>query len=121
MKANMVRVQSAEVFHISEYIEDEMAARGWDRDELATRMLPVDKIDPLDKRAWGITRLALDLLMEVRTTHAILGKQADELAKAFGISAEFWHNCHNAWVERAKTDLARYAPFDLDRPASEGV
>ena len=91
------RMQCAEAFHVAEYIEDEMTARGWDRDELATRMLPPEQLDPLDHDAWGIARLALDMLLDVRRTDVALGEQAEQLARAFGTSAEFWRNLHEAW------------------------
>lgn len=82
----------AEVFHIGEYIMDECAARGWTLDELAFRM----------GGRFGVTRLALDFLIEVPSKHVILGDQAAGLARAFGTSERMWQNIHDAWL--------RYAP-----------
>jgi hypothetical protein len=45
----------AEAFHPSEFITEEMEARGWDRDELARRM----------GGGFAVTRLALDLYLDV--------------------------------------------------------
>lgn len=87
----MPDITSAEAFHISEYIQDEMDARGWDRDELATRMLAPGG-------DWSVERLALDLLMEVRSKAVRLGGQAEGLARAFGTSAALWERLHTAWL-----------------------
>lgn len=99
----MRELHGVEPFHVAEYIEDEMRARGWSRDELATRMVPPKSLDPLDHDVWGVTRLALDLLLDVRDPGVILGEQAEQLARAFGTSVEVWSNLHEAWKAHPKT------------------
>ena len=103
-------VACAEAFHVAEYIEEEMRERDWSRDELATRMMPPDKLDPLDHEAWGITRLALDLLLDVRDSGVVLGEQADALGRAFGTSAVLWRNLHNAWRGHPTTATTTHPP-----------
>lgn len=81
----------AEVFHPSEYITEEIEARGWTLDRLAHEM----------GGDYGITRLALDLYIEVGPTEPALriGQHtADQLAKAFGTSADLWTNLEAAWL-----------------------
>ena len=83
----------AEVFHVSEFIREEMEARGWDRDRLASEMTP-----GASRREWGITRLTLDFLFESRGKKMFIGKKtANQLALAFGTSPELWANLDDAW------------------------
>lgn len=74
--------------HISEFIQDEMDARGWTRDRVALRM----------GGDFGINKLALDMLMEIHDVNVILGQQANDLSRAFGVSAQYFHNIHNGWL-----------------------
>ncbi len=86
----------AEVFHPSEYIQEELEARGWTRDRLATAMRGED---------WGTNRLAIDLYIEVGPTDpgCRLGTMADDLARAFGTSVELWRNLEKTWLEHPTT------------------
>ena len=82
----------AESFHLTEYIEKEMRERGWSLDDLAFRMCGIDP------KEWAITRLAIEMFMEVRDTKMLLGEpMGSQLAKAFGVSPEFLNNLHEAW------------------------
>lgn len=83
----------AEVFHPSVYIEDEMAARGWDRDTLAYRMSSCSE-------DLAVNRLALDLYLDVgpREPGLRIGDAAD-LERAFGIDAAFFLELERRWLE----------------------
>lgn len=88
-------MNSTKGFHVSEYIEDELQARGWTRAELAVRMAGENATDD----GVQITALALDLLMACKhDTRVRLGKQAEQLAAAFGTSAETWRKLHESWL-----------------------
>jgi HTH-type transcriptional regulator/antitoxin HigA len=86
----------AEVFHPSEYIVEELEARGWTRDRLATEMRGED---------WGTDRLAIDLYLEIGPTNpgCRLGAMADDLARVFGTSAELWRNLEASWLAHPST------------------
>jgi len=78
----------AEVFPPSEYIEEEMNARGWSVEDLARRM----------GGNYGVTVLSLQLLFAVQDTHLMLGeKTAKGLARAFGTSEALWTNLDAQW------------------------
>jgi HTH-type transcriptional regulator / antitoxin HigA len=78
----------AEVFHPSEFIIEEMEARGWTRDDLALRM----------GGDFGINRLSLDFYFEVGPTDPnLLMGDGDDFARAFGVSAEFFRNLEAVW------------------------
>ncbi len=82
----------AETFHLAEYLEEEMAARGWSLDDLAFRMCGIDP------KEWAITRGSLEMFMALRETNIILGEpMAKQLGNAFGVSPEFLNNLHEAW------------------------
>lgn len=82
----------AEVFHPSEFIQDEMDARGWDRDDLATQMVGM-----VGGEAWGLARLSLDFYLEIGAANPDL-RIGQESARAFGTSAVFWTNLETAWL-----------------------
>ncbi len=84
---------SAEVFHPSEFIIDEMEARGWDLDELARRM----------GGDFAINRLSLDLYFIVgpKEPDLLIG-DGEDFALAFGVSAEFFRNLEAAWLATVK-------------------
>lgn len=86
-------------FHPSEYIKEEMEARGWSRDRLATEMAGDYDADPNE---WGITRLALDMFFEVGPIdrNARIGDvMAGQLGKAFGVSKELFLNLEQSWLK----------------------
>lgn len=82
---------TAEAFHPSEFIREEMDARGWDRWMLAHRM-------------GGDTarnRLVIDLYFEVGPdkTNMRLGEEtARQLGEAFDVSPQFFLNLETAWL-----------------------
>lgn len=78
-----------EAFPPGEYIEDEMAARGWTDEDLASRM---------GGRDYAMNLLCLRLILSVRDTHLILDAEtAKGLGRAFGTSFQFWLNLDAAW------------------------
>ena len=79
-------IAKAECFPVSEYVADEMMARGWDWDELAGRMG-----DDVAKN-----RCVLDLL-RASSTVPIGGNVAQGLACAFGTSASLWLRIDESW------------------------
>jgi len=79
----------AEVFHPSEFILDEMKARGWSRDDLALRM----------GDDFGIQRLALDFYLDVGPDARNMRITPEYFARAFGTSEELWKNLENAWLK----------------------
>lgn len=80
-------LEPAEAFHISEYIRDEMEARGLDMDALAILM----------GGDWAVTRCTLDLLLHVHRKSAQLGPVAGQLARAFGTTPALWERIHETW------------------------
>ncbi len=93
-------VKHAKAFHVGEYVQDEMDARGWNRDQLADAMC-----GPKDD--WRTTRLCLDLMLEVRESNMRIGEAADQLARAFGTSSALWTRLDEAWRTHPTTLLAR--------------
>jgi plasmid maintenance system antidote protein VapI len=88
--------RAAEAFHPSEYIQDEMAARGWDKCDLAVRM------------GGDIVRnaLALDLYFIVGPTRRncrIGDVMAHQLGVAFDVSHQFFLNLETAWLAHPST------------------
>lgn len=77
--------------HPSEFIAEEMAARGWSRDRLAIEM----------GGDAAINRLTLDLYFDLGPdkTNMRLGRSADDLARAFGVSPDFFRNLEKAWLK----------------------
>jgi len=92
-------LESAEAFHISEYIRDEMEARGLDMDTLAILM----------GGDWAVTRCTLDLLLHVHRKSAQLGPVAGQLARAFGTTPDLWTRIHETW---------RHHPRAVETPES---
>ncbi len=80
----------SETWHPSEFIREELKARGWTMDVLAVRM----------GGDFGSNRLSLDLYFEVgpNAPNLMLGPEtAEQLGKAFRTSADYWRNLHIAW------------------------
>lgn len=78
--------------HISEFIQDELDARGWSEHDLAVRM----DGDP------SMNLLTVQMLMAV-TDHRMLldDETANGLSAAFGISPEYWIKLHEDWRRAA--------------------
>jgi hypothetical protein len=76
--------------HPSEFIAEEMEARGWDRWELARRM----------GGDYRMRRLEIDLYFEVGPGERNLRiGDGEDFARAFGVSAEFFRNLEAAWLK----------------------
>jgi hypothetical protein len=97
----------AEVFHISEIIQDEMDARGWTRADVYER-LGYDKVDCC----------AFDLLMDVRDKNLLMGQREDQaLQDAFGINDPgFFIRLYYAWRTHPSTVTENnVVPFRADK------
>lgn len=87
--------------HPSVLMREEMEARGWDLDRLATAMLAAED------GHWQAHRLALDLYFELGPTdRAILMGQesAEAFARAFGTSPELWLSLHADWCRSGEVE-----------------
>ena len=80
----------AECWHPSVFIQEEMDARGWDRDELARRM----------GGDFGDVRIGLDFYFEIgpETPDLRIG-DGEDFARAFGVDAEFFLALEAAWLK----------------------
>ena len=75
------RVELAEVFPPGEFIQDELDARGWTQEDLATILgRPLPRVNEIIKAKTGITP-----------------KTAAALGEAFGTSAQFWLNLESRY------------------------
>ena len=80
-----------ERFHPSEFIREEMEARGWDDVDTARRMGG----DP----ATSLLELQMYLAVgETGDPRLRLGSTAQKLSQAFGTSAKFWLNLERAFL-----------------------
>jgi plasmid maintenance system antidote protein VapI len=81
----------AEAYHVWDFIQEELDARGWTREGLALRM----------SGNANVNLLMLDLIEhardEQRTDVVIRGTTADLLAEAFGVSAQLFINLDAYW------------------------
>lgn len=81
----------AEAFHPSQYIRDELEARGWSLDDLALRM----------GGDFGVNRLALDFYFELGPTEPDMRiglQSAAQLGIAFSVSPALFLNLEKAWL-----------------------
>lgn len=92
----------AEVFSLSEYISDELIARGWKTEDAAVRM----KTD----RGAALDLFVLDVIMCVPDEKLIIDDDVFEgLGRAFDVSADFFRNLHRVWTENPD----KRSPFDV--------
>lgn len=80
----------AEAFHPSEYIKDELEARGWSISDLAKR-IPGD---------YGVNHLAIEMYLDCgpEEPDMRMGDMAEQIATAFGVSCTLFRNLENAWL-----------------------
>lgn len=100
-KTGKVKIM-AHVPHPTEFIEDELLARGWTADELAARMCEGKQEN------WGIHRLALDFYFEIGPddTNMRLGEASTKaIASAFGVNPDFFTNLENAWLRSKGVEI----------------
>ncbi len=78
--------------HPSEFIDDELKARGWTLEQLAEKMGGDADINCLSL-----------YLYRLKDPGILLGEEsAAGLSRAFGTSDEVWLNLHDAWLREAK-------------------
>lgn len=73
-----------------EFIREEMAERGWDKDRLSVEMM---------RKEIGIQRVALDFFFEGPSIEGLMftEEDAEHFATGFGVSKEFiWNLARNA-------------------------
>jgi plasmid maintenance system antidote protein VapI len=96
----------AEGFHPSEFIREELEARGWSLDELVMRMTDGDHDE------YGVTRLGFDFYFEIGPTEPGLrlgDENARLMAAAFGVSSELFLNLERTWLEWVESPAGRAA------------
>jgi plasmid maintenance system antidote protein VapI len=84
--------RAAESIHPSEFVLEEMAARGWTLDDLAIHM----------GGDLAVNRLCMELYCEIGPTdrNLLLGAQtSSQLGKAFGTSPGLFLRLHRVWHE----------------------
>lgn len=85
----------AEVFHVIDFIYEEIEARGWDMWQLAVRMCP----DPVTEETVLRIKLSLEFL-ETKSPGLIVGEEsAEQLARAFGTGKQIWLNLDKTWQQ----------------------
>lgn len=85
----------AECFHPSEFINEELAERGWTLRDLVFRMRRFE-----GEKDWAIEMLAVEMYMTVHEPRILLDdKMAEGFSTAFGVSAEMFKNLHKSWRE----------------------
>lgn len=86
-----------EAFHVSEFIREEMMARGWDETDIAARM-----------RGEPIRNLLLvQLLLAVRSRKLIVTDDISaDLGQAFGVAPSFFARIDKMWREHPATIAA---------------
>ena len=85
--------------HPSKFIQEELDARGWDWDDLAFKMEGED---------FAINRLALEVyfIFGPDDPNCRIGElMAHDLAKAFGVSKEFFINLEKLWLQGIKEKI----------------
>ena len=95
----MTETVAANGLHVSDFIQEELDARGWSRADLANAM---------GMECCVRNMLVLDVLFEVGPTHpnCRLGREtAERIGGAFGVSADFLLNLERAWL--ASVEAAR--------------
>lgn len=93
----------SEATHVSEFIQEELDARGWTRQEVYER-LGYDKLDCC----------AFDLLMEVQDKGLLMDKKLSEgLGYVFTVDPNLFLNLHEAWrTHPSTTVVSNVIPFD---------
>lgn len=90
----------AEVFHLTEFLADEMEARYWTRSMLAMLLLVERNQDSMSK-----IMLELALWFEVgpeRKDILFTEKFAEELGHIFGVDPQTFRNLHASWMKHGR-------------------
>lgn len=82
-----------EQFHLAEFIEEELKTRGLTLRDMVMRMGPFSS-----EGDWAVCQLSWEMFMVVRDVNCLLGEEmANQLAKVFGCSPQFFTNMHESW------------------------
>lgn len=80
----------AEIFHPSEFIKDEMNARGWTKEYLASLM----------SGDYCVNCTALDLYFNVHDSNLRMGQDIiEDFGKIFGVSKKYFQNLEEMWIK----------------------
>ena len=79
----------AEAFHPSEYILDEIEARGWTKDELISRL----------EKERGFKSAVFDLYLGGSPGIEIGADGSARLGRVFGVHPDFFLNLERAWLK----------------------
>jgi plasmid maintenance system antidote protein VapI len=87
----------AQVFHPSDFIQEELDERGWTLRDLVFRMRRYES-----ERDWAINMLAFELYMKVHEKNIKLGDEmASDLGMAFNVNPQMFLNLHDIWLRGA--------------------
>lgn len=94
-----VAVESPLPAHVIDFIDEELAARGWSRRDLAERM------------GGDADRNELSLqFLDIRDPDVLLGEEsAEAIGRAFGTGPEIWSNLFNTWRMAIKQRIQEHA------------
>jgi HTH-type transcriptional regulator/antitoxin HigA len=95
-------------FHPSEFIQDELDARGWTLADLAARM---------GSESYALNRLSLDMYFAVGPTepNCRIGEEtAERMGRAFDVSPQFFLNLEAAWLREVERATAIPEPPHAD-------
>lgn len=98
-------IKAAEQFHPSEYIAEELQARGWSVRDLAERM--GGDVD--------VNHCALEIYFAVAQKPELavgchLEGMADQLGTALGTGPEIWRNLERSYIASVKAQKERQCP-----------
>lgn len=88
----------AECFPLGEYLQEELAARGWTPADVADRIGGTEK----ERDIWCLT---VDLLIHCSDMEGLeLGQEtAEALGRAFDVSPDYWLNLHRMYRQCVET------------------
>lgn len=89
----------AEVFHVGEYLEDELEARGWTTADCAARMVEPGENPDVWQLTLDLTIACIDAPEGHAGQRCFMGKEtAERLERALGIDAQTWLNLEAAYL-----------------------
>ncbi|ADJ22975.1 hypothetical protein Hden_1161 [Hyphomicrobium denitrificans ATCC 51888] len=96
----------AEVFPLAQYLAEEMEARNWTCSDVAKRMQTPS--------GYSLDCFRIEILLAVQDEHLIIDDELIAgLARAFGVSNEFFRNLHQIWLDNPAARVAFRCPEGL--------
>ena len=102
-----------EAFPLSEYLVEEMISRDWTTVDVALRMG--------SRKDYQFNKIMIDLIVvisPIREKFIIRDEVFHDLAKAFGVSDQFFKNIHNEWLSSPDNRAAFECPEYILGPES---